>query len=137
MKTRIGKIAQLPKPIRDDLNHRLANGQQAPELLKWLNALPEIKELIATKFDNHPISPQNLTEWRHGGYQDWLRHQEREQRIKRLAEEGADLKDIEGEQDLFEHTARIALANSWSTSTTSTNSKATTAGNASASSRAN
>ena len=110
MKTRIGKIAQLPKPIRDDLNHRLANGQQAPELLKWLNGLPETKELIATKFDNHAISPQNLTEWRHGGYQDWLRHQEREQRIKRLAEEGTDLKDIEGEQDLFEHTARIALA---------------------------
>jgi hypothetical protein len=110
MKTRTGKIAQLPKLIRDDLNHRLANGKQAPELLKWLNGLRETKELIATKFDNHPISPQNLTEWRQGGYQEWLRHQEREQRIKRLAEEGTDLKDIEGEQDLFEHTARIALA---------------------------
>ncbi len=110
MKTRIGKIAQLPKPIRDDLNHRLANGLQAPELLKWLNGLPEIKELIATKFDNHAISPQNLTEWRHGGYQDWLRHQEHERRIQRLAEEGTGLKNIEGEQDLFEHSARIALA---------------------------
>ena len=110
MKTRIGKISHLPKLIRDQLNHRLENGKQAPELLRWLNSLPETKELVATKFDSHPISPQNLTEWRQGGYQDWLRHQEREQRIKRLAEEGTDLKDIEGEQDLFEHTARIALA---------------------------
>jgi hypothetical protein len=110
MITRTGKIAQLPKPIRDDLNHRLQNGKQGPELLKWLNSLPETQELITTKFDHQPINRQNLTEWRQGGYEDWLRHQEREQRIQRLAEEGTDLEQYENEYNLFESSAHIALA---------------------------
>jgi hypothetical protein len=110
MITRTGKISQLPKPIRDELNHRLQNGQQGPELLAWLNELPEVKELITTKFDHHPINRQNLTEWRHGGYQDWLQHQQREWRIQRVTEEGSDLEKRELKQDAFEHSARFALA---------------------------
>ena len=110
MKTRTGKIAQLPKPIRDDLNQRLQNGKQGPELLKWLNSLPETQDLIADKFDHQPINRQNLSEWRHGGYEDWLRHQDRELRIQRIAEEGSDLEEREGAADLFENTARIAVA---------------------------
>jgi hypothetical protein len=38
MKTRTGKIARLPKPIRDELNHRLENGAAAPELLARLQS---------------------------------------------------------------------------------------------------
>jgi hypothetical protein len=110
MITRIGKIAQLPKSIRDDLNQRLQNGKQGPELLKWLNALPETTELLAQKFDARPISKQNLSEWRQGGYEEWLRHQQREQRIQRIAEEGDDLRQSEGPDDLFENCARIAIA---------------------------
>jgi hypothetical protein len=110
MTTRVGKIAQLPKSIRDDLNQRLENGKQGPELLKWLNSLPETQELLAEKFDAMPINRQNLTEWRQGGYEDWLRHQQREQRIQRVIEEGADLEHIEGPSDLFENCARIAVA---------------------------
>jgi hypothetical protein len=112
MKTRVGKIAQLPKPIRDELNHRLENGKQGPELLRWLNALPETKELLAEKFEGSPINRQNLTEWRHGGYEEWLRHQEREHRIQRITEEGGALKQRENirDNDIFENSARIALA---------------------------
>ena len=110
MKTRTGKISQLPKSIRDELNHRLQNGKQGPELLPWLNSLPETKELITTKFDHHPINRQNLTEWRHGGYEDWLQHQQREWRIQRVTEEGSDLEKRELKQDAFEHSARFALA---------------------------
>ena len=110
MKTRTGKIAQLPKLIRDDLNQRLQNGKQGPELLRWLNSLPETQDLLAAKFDNQPINRQNLCEWRHGGYEDWLRHQDRELRIQRVAEEGSDLADREGDADLYENTSRIAIA---------------------------
>jgi hypothetical protein len=110
MKTRIGKIAQLPKQIRHELNHRLENGKQSPELLNWLNALPETKELLAAKFDDQPITKSNLSDWRHGGYQDWLRLRAREARIQRISESGDSLKTFEGPSDLFENFARMVIA---------------------------
>ena len=110
MKTRIGKIAQLPKPIRHELNHRLENGKQSPELLKWLNDLPKTKELLAEKFEGSPITRSNLSDWRHGGYQDWLRLRAREARIQRVIESGDSLKTLEGQSDLFENFARMVIA---------------------------
>lgn len=71
MKTRIGKIARLPKSIRDELNHRLENGADGPELLAWLNALPEVQKILAEKFNARPINKHNLSDWRHGGYAEW------------------------------------------------------------------
>jgi hypothetical protein len=71
MKPRIGKIARLPKLIRDELNHRLENGADGPELLAWLNALPEVQRVLAEKFCGHPLTKHNLSDWRRGGYADW------------------------------------------------------------------
>jgi hypothetical protein len=71
MKTRIGKIARLPKLIRDELNHRLENGADGPELLAWLNALPEVQKILAEKFGGRPLTKHNLSDWRHGGYAEW------------------------------------------------------------------
>jgi hypothetical protein len=71
MKTRIGKIARLPKLIRDELNHRLENGADGPELLAWLNALPEVQRVLAEKFGGRPLTKHNLSDWRHGGYAEW------------------------------------------------------------------
>jgi hypothetical protein len=110
MKTRVGKIAQLPKQIRHELNQRLENGNQSPELLRWLNALPETKELLTAKFAGQPITRSNLSDWRVGGYQDWLRLQAREERIQRLTESGDSLKQFEGNSDLFENFARLVIA---------------------------
>jgi hypothetical protein len=112
MTTRVGKIAQLPKEIRDQLNQRLENGKQGPEILKWLNDLPETKKLLAEKFDHQPINKQNLSEWRRGGYEEWLRFQERQLRIQRITEEGLCSMRQENrcDDDLFEHAGRIALA---------------------------
>jgi len=110
MKTRTGKIARLPKPIREQLNARLENGEPGTALVTWLNQLPEVQKIITDQFAGLPIRPQNLSEWRQGGYQDWLRHQQREQRVQRIVEEGASLGHIEGSSDLFENCARMALA---------------------------
>ena len=74
--TRNGKIARLPKTIREELNHRLEQGGQGGELLNWLNSLPEVQALGAEAFGGRPVSKQSLSEWRRGGYQDWLRRQE-------------------------------------------------------------
>jgi hypothetical protein len=69
---RRGKIARLPGNIREELNIRLDDGQEADEILTWLNALPEVREVLATQFEGSSISPQNLSAWRHGGFQEWL-----------------------------------------------------------------
>ena len=109
MITRTGKIAQLPKSIRDDLNHCLENGKQGPELLEWLNALPETKHVLAEKFDNQPITKSNLSDWRQGGFLEWQQDQAREARIQRISESGESLQQAET-GDLFENFARIAVA---------------------------
>ncbi|HVY69928.1 MAG TPA: hypothetical protein VHH73_08355 [Verrucomicrobiae bacterium] len=91
MSTRVGKIARLPRAIREQLNERLDEGAQAPELLDWLNGLDEVKALLAREFDGKPVSPQNLSKWRQGGYEDWLVHNEAVELAGRLQEEAVDL----------------------------------------------
>jgi hypothetical protein len=71
--TRIGKIARLPVSIRRQLNERLNNGQLSPEILPWLNSLPEVRRVTAKFFARHPINAQNLSDWRRGGFLDWGR----------------------------------------------------------------
>ena len=109
MTTRTGKIAQLPKSVRDDLNRRLENGKQSPELLAWLNSLPETQELLTQKFENQPITRSNLSDWRQGGFAEWRADQLREARIQRICETGRNLERAEN-GDLFENFARITLA---------------------------
>ena len=74
--TRTGKIARLPHDIREQLNARLRSGEQGKTLLQWLNALPEAIAILAANFTGHPFTPANLTEWKRGGYQDWLVRQD-------------------------------------------------------------
>ena len=47
--TRTGKIARLPNDLRDHLNRRLRDGEKGKTLLKWLNALPEVRALLAAE----------------------------------------------------------------------------------------
>jgi hypothetical protein len=74
MKTGNGKIANLPAEIRDQLNYRIAEGEEGIELVAWLNSKPEVTEVVNKLFDGTPISEQNLSEWRKRGYQKWLAH---------------------------------------------------------------
>ncbi len=72
MSTRNGKIARLPARIRNQLNQRLDDGAEGPELLDWLNALPEVHQVMQAQFNGAPVNKQNLSEWRMGGFQEWL-----------------------------------------------------------------
>lgn len=81
-----GKIGRLPIAIRNELNRRLLDGEQAPEVLPWLNADSRVLVILDKHFHEQPISPQNLSEWRLGGYQDWLKKQEEIDRLKDLAD---------------------------------------------------
>ncbi len=71
MKTRIGKIARLPREVREQLNRRLDDGEEGKHLVEWLNTLPEVRAVLAEHFGGRPVSEQNLTEWKQGGYRDW------------------------------------------------------------------
>jgi hypothetical protein len=77
-RSRNGKIARLPLFTRALLNQRLDDGQTGPVILDWLNALPETRSLMADSFDGVPISLQNLSQWRLGGFVRWQqeRHME-------------------------------------------------------------
>ena len=59
--TRNGKIGRLPRAVREQLNRRLDNGEQGGQLLEWLNALPEVRDLVAREFGGQPIRKQNLS----------------------------------------------------------------------------
>jgi hypothetical protein len=101
---RNGKIARLPRPLRDELNQRLARNEDGATLLDWLNAAPGVKDLLARDFAGEPVGQQNLHEWRQGGFVEWQSRQD-------LLAEAADLSDANGEWDALaanDFTERLA-----------------------------
>jgi hypothetical protein len=93
MTTRNGKIARLPFEIREELNHRLLENEPAKTILHWLNGDSTVRHLMEALFEGRPISEQNISEWRQGGYEEWLTY-------------GAYLGNV---SDLSENAARVAL----------------------------
>ncbi len=73
---RKGKIARLPCACREEVNRRLEQAEPAPKLLAWLNALPEVQKVLREEFDGVPISEQNLSRWRQGGFQEAMLRQD-------------------------------------------------------------
>ena len=87
----LGKIARLPKSIREDLNRRLLNGETGPKLLDWLNHEPQVQSVLRDLFAGRPINQPNLSHWRTGGFRDWLAHQELLRRVQALTESTQEL----------------------------------------------
>src|SRR5580658_5364470 len=100
--TRLGKIARLPREIREELNVRLNNGEVGRLLVEWLNGLPAAQAVLKERFEGRPISEQNLSEWKQGGYEDWLRHQENCAYAAMLTEMAGDLEKEAGKIRLEE-----------------------------------
>ena len=94
--TRTGKIARLPRYLRDSLNQRLHDGESGKKLAAWLNSLPAVKDVLEEYFNEVPISEQNLSEWKQGGYQDWVKHEESLAWVRQLTEEADDLAEESG-----------------------------------------
>ena len=110
MKTRTGKIARLPKKIRDQLNRRLQDGRPGPEIVEWLNTLPPVRRVLHEQFTDQPVVEQNLSQWRKGGYLDWLRHQETQAQTRWMIERSDDVDAQENGQFLCERLARVLTA---------------------------
>ena len=107
MKTRTGKIARLPKAIREDLNFRLQDGEPGVQIVQWLNDDPGVARILRLHFDGRPVNEQNLSEWKQGGYQDWLRHQEACELVEDLADQAEDLRDMGGCMPLSDRFATL------------------------------
>lgn len=73
--TRKGKIARLPRAVRDELNRRLDDGEQGIRLVEWLNGLAEVQAVLKADFEGRPINEQNLSDWKDGGFKDWRQRQ--------------------------------------------------------------
>ena len=82
---RTGKIARLPREIREELNRRLADGESGITLLPWLNELPAVAECLAEQFAGDPINKQNLSAWRTGGFAEWEARREMLAQARELA----------------------------------------------------
>lgn len=89
--SRRGKIARCPPHIREEVNRRLHAGESGTTILAWLNANEEVLRVLDQHFAEQPVSPQNLSEWRQGGYQEWLDRREQLDRTKELSDYAAQL----------------------------------------------
>ena len=74
--TRKGKIARLPHAIRERLNLRLQDNEPGDTLLAWLNGQETVQTVLKEQFEGAAITKQNLSEWRTGGFAEWVLGQE-------------------------------------------------------------
>jgi hypothetical protein len=88
---RNGKIARLPRSLRERVNQAIYRRFTANHLARELNKMPEVKAMLAAHFDGRPIVQQNISEWKRGGYRDWLH---RQQILEQQSELTADAKDM-------------------------------------------
>jgi hypothetical protein len=73
---RNGKIARLPRSIREQLNRKIGDAEPGAHLVDWLNSLDPVKRVLERDFGGRPVTEQNLSEWRQGGFVDWQQHQD-------------------------------------------------------------
>ena len=82
---RTSKFTRLPEPLREELTQRLRNGEPGPNILHWLNQLPQVIAIVEEHYGGNLISPQNLSDWNQGGYREWLTSQEIRESSKDIA----------------------------------------------------
>jgi hypothetical protein len=102
-----GKIARLPRQIRNQLSQRLDDGEGGNSLLEWLNGLPEVKKLCDEQFHAVPVSKQNLSDFKQGPHQEWLRGREACELAQHLAEQADDLGRATDEANVSEVLGRV------------------------------
>lgn len=75
--SRQSKIARLKKVHRDALNNLIQDGAMARTIMNFVAGLAEAGEQDADGNPVREINDANLSTWRAGGYQDWLKTRER------------------------------------------------------------
>ena len=93
---RKGKIARLPRLLRDEVCQRLSDGDTGAEICTWMNKLPAVRKVLDKAFKGEDINEQNLSAWRMGGYEEWRADQCRVENIKRLSDFSARIAQAAG-----------------------------------------
>jgi len=93
MISRRGNIARLPRQVREELNRRLQDGEAGKPLVRWLNSHPEVKAVLRECFREREITEKNLSEWRKGGFQDWLAQHDTVAQAQELSADAEDLNE--------------------------------------------
>jgi hypothetical protein len=93
-----GKVARLPKTIRDQLNNLLLDGVPYPEIIQRLGDPV-----------NH-LKPDHIHQWKKHGYQNWLVERDWLERISSKAEFSADILAAPDSSGLHEAGLRIAAS---------------------------
>lgn len=81
-----GKIGSLPASIREEVNRQLHDGKTGRDICDWLNSEPTVLVILDERWAEQPITPQNLSEWKAGGYQIWLRNREKGEHLRKLTD---------------------------------------------------
>lgn len=86
MSTSTGKIGRLPAAVRSEVNQMIRDNRTADSIIAYLVKSEGVKG----------VSPQNISSWKKHGYQEWLRRQERIERMQGRREFAEKLVTIEG-----------------------------------------
>jgi hypothetical protein len=105
--THTGKIGRLSKDRRYELAQRIEDGQPGTEIVNWLNAQPDVREILDAQFAGRPISEQNLSDWKQSGHLEWLRRQEAREAALNLVERADDLDETTQNRDLSDRFATV------------------------------
>jgi len=105
--THIGKIGRLPKSIRDQLGRRIEDGEPGKELVKWLNGLSGVQRVLKEQFGGRAVTKQNLSEWKQGAHQEWLRQKETRSLVSRLTEQSDDLDEAADGMEISDRFAGV------------------------------
>ncbi len=105
--TRHGKIARLPRRVRDELNRRLDDGVPGKKLVAWLNSLPDVRDVLEVEFQSQPINEQNVSAWKNGGYQDWQQAQAAGDLARGLSERAEAIDHEAGEASMADHASSL------------------------------
>jgi hypothetical protein len=108
--TRVGKIGRLPKSIREMLGQRIENGEPGTELVRWLNGLSRVQELMQEQFEGRVITEQNLSEWKQTGHVEWLRHEQTRSLVGQLTEQAEALGETTNGQEISDLFASVLAA---------------------------
>ena len=79
---RKGKVAHLPAAIRENINRMLYDGKTGKQIIAWLDQ----QEAHDVNGFGSDISDSNISQWRAGGYQDWLKSESQMEGIRKRAE---------------------------------------------------
>jgi len=93
-----GKVARLPKTIRDQLNNMILDGVSYPDIIERLGE------------HGKGLKPGHLCEWKKHGYQDWLLEREWLDRLSSKSEFSADILAAPNSANLHEAGLRIAAS---------------------------